>query len=147
MVVALHNDYPALYQQIHRWAKKNVPKPERCVRCNKLKKLELSNNSREYRLSITDWEWICKSCHAQKDQWNKRAGPYSKERMEKLWSAVRGKPSWNRGLKASAATRKKLSLSHMGQTPWNKGVPMSEESKRKLSLSLKGRIPWNKKVS
>lgn len=143
--MALHNDYPALYHQIHRWAKKNIDKPKACTRCNQEKALELSNNSREYRLVVTDWEWICRSCHANKDQWNKRAGPYPRERMEKLWSALRGKPAWNRGLKSSEATKKKLSLSHMGQKAWNKGIPMKEESKKKLSLSLKGKVPWNKK--
>lgn len=34
---------------------------------------------------------------------------------------------------------------HMiGKTPWNKGVKMSEKSKKKLSNSLKGKIAWNK---
>jgi len=146
-VMALHKEYPNLYYQIHRWARINIKKPGFCGRCNKTKKLELSNNSGDYKLTKTDWEWICRSCHARKDGWNSKAAPYSKERMEKIWAGRRGRPPWNKGMKMSDKYKKKLSKAHLGQVAWNKGIPMSKEAKAKLSRSLKGKIPWNKGIS
>lgn len=46
-----------------------------------------------------------------------------------------GKPAWNKNLKASDETKRKLSDSHMGHQ-W------SEESKQKLSNSIKGHKPY-----
>lgn len=141
-VMDIRIDYPSLYQQVHWWARKNIPKPDKCS-CGSLKKLELSNKDHLYSLNKEDWEWICRSCHAKKDQWNKKVN-YPKERMEKLWKARRGKASWNKGLKTPKSVCKKLSISHLGQKAWNKGIPMSEEAKHKLSESLKGKPAWNK---
>jgi hypothetical protein len=136
--MSLKKENPQLYSQIHYWAYKNIQKPSICVRCNLVKPLEISNNSGLYTPHITDWEWICKSCHAKKDKWGD---------LEKAHKARRGRPSWNRGLKASDETRKKLSESHKGkvhagtfkkgQTPWTKGRKLSEEHKRKIGEANK----------
>ena len=48
---------------------------------------------------------------------------------------MKGQIPWNKGKKASAAARKKLSLAH--QNP-------SAETRRKMSLAKKGKTPWNK---
>ncbi len=55
------------YHGIHRWAHKNLIRPQTCRDCNEMKQLELSNISREYKREISDWEWLCVSCHRLKD--------------------------------------------------------------------------------
>lgn len=125
-----------LYMRIHEWVYKNVPKHQVCNRCKLPKKLEASNNSGMYAPHISDWEWICHSCHAKKDGWGD---------LEKAHKALRGKPAWNRGISPSEETRRKLSESHKGQVhagtfkkgqaSWNKGKKLSEEHKRKIGLA------------
>lgn len=70
----------------------------------------------------------------------------SKERLDKLNNARRGKPAWNSGKKLSDEYRQKLSDSHKGQKAWNKGVPGTEEMKRKVSEANKGKPAWNKGI-
>lgn len=66
--------------------------------------------------------------------------------LEMAHKATRGKPSWNKGKKASLEARKKMSLFRKGKP--RIGNPQnwrhSEETKEKLSLSHKGQIAWNK---
>lgn len=57
------------YSGIHKWIAKRLYKPDKCYRCNLDKKLELSNNSGEYKRDLSDWEWICHRCHGFKDGW------------------------------------------------------------------------------
>lgn len=122
-----------LYKRIHDWARKNVPKPNRCAgkehQGDNSKPLEISNNSRLYKFEIDDWEWICHKCHGAKDHWGK-------------------------GIPKSADHRRKIgqanAIALLGNIPWNKGKfgykmpPSSEEKKRKLRIASKGQIPWNK---
>lgn len=61
---------------LHYYIKRRLPKPDKCQRCNKKKFLELSNNGR-YSRKLSDWEWICRNCHAKKD--NKIINIYAKQ--------------------------------------------------------------------
>lgn len=155
--MSLHNEYPALYRQVHSWARKNIPKPLVCIRCNQEKKLELSNNSREYRLSGSDWEWICRLCHARKDNWSK-GRVLTEEHKRKIGLAnsiaLKGKPTWNKGVtgyktKPSSEEKKaKLRIANKGQIPWNKGKrgvqKYSEERMKNMREALRGKPSWNK---
>lgn len=51
---------------LHDYVKKRFPKPQFCQRCGNEKPLDLSNNG-NYSRELSDWEWICRSCHAKKD--------------------------------------------------------------------------------
>lgn len=55
------------YNALHSWVKRRLQKPERCSSCRKVKLLDLANISQKYLRDIGDWEWLCRSCHMQKD--------------------------------------------------------------------------------
>jgi group I intron endonuclease len=60
----------------------------------------------------------------------------SKETRAKVSAGLRGKPSWNKGIPATAEHRRKL----LGRTPWNKGTktgPMSEEQKLRIAATMR----------
>lgn len=55
---------PAMdYRNLHKWARRNLPKTDICNECKLPKKLEVANISGEYKREINDWIWICHSCH------------------------------------------------------------------------------------
>lgn len=70
------------YSALHEWVKYRLPKPNACQDCHKDKPLDLANISQDYNRNISDWEWLCRSCHMKKDG-----------RLEKLLSRppLRGK--------------------------------------------------------
>lgn len=51
---------------------------------------------------------------------------------------------WNKGLKASEETRRKLSESHKKKRPWMIGRKCTDETKKKLSFSHLGQIAYNR---
>src|SRR3990167_5779932 len=55
------------YAGIHTWVKKHKPKISLCERCNKNKPYDLANISGKYKRDISDFEWLCRRCHMQKD--------------------------------------------------------------------------------
>lgn len=55
------------YNALHAWVKRNLKKPEKCQHCKKEKSLDLANKSRKYKREITDWLWLCRSCHIKFD--------------------------------------------------------------------------------
>ena len=56
------------YGGVHKWVKGLFKKPEVCSRCGEKNiKLDLSNISGKYKRDLTDWEWLCRSCHMKKD--------------------------------------------------------------------------------
>lgn len=57
---------------IHRWVKKYLPKPEKCVSCMAVPQRDLANisstyNPDTYTRDIHNWEWLCRKCHMTKD--------------------------------------------------------------------------------
>jgi len=55
------------YGSLHDWLRRNFLIPKNCQRCHKESKLDCANISGEYKRDITDFEWICRSCHAKSD--------------------------------------------------------------------------------
>ena len=56
------------YVTLHKHIKFYLPKPNNCQSCNKkTTRLDLSNKSYKYLNDISDWEWLCRSCHNKKD--------------------------------------------------------------------------------
>jgi len=55
------------YDALHNWVHKHLPKPDSCPSCNQVKRLDASNISGKYLRDITDWQWLCHSCHGEFD--------------------------------------------------------------------------------
>jgi hypothetical protein len=53
----------ALHVFIHR----RLPKPDKCQCCGLVPPVDLANISNEYKRDISDWEWLCRRCHMNKD--------------------------------------------------------------------------------
>ncbi|MEK6885171.1 MAG: hypothetical protein AABY22_36405 [Nanoarchaeota archaeon] len=70
------------YHALHEWIKKRLPKPNLCVNCKLKIPYDLANISGEYKRELTDWEWLCRSCHMIKD--NRLKTLHQKKRKEKI---------------------------------------------------------------
>lgn len=55
------------YSGLHARIRRNLPKPELCECCHLLPPIDLANISQEYKYDLADWEWLCRSCHMNKD--------------------------------------------------------------------------------
>ena len=55
------------YRSLHKWIRENKPKIILCEECSQKKTLEIANISGQYKRDINDYKWLCKSCHAKKD--------------------------------------------------------------------------------
>jgi hypothetical protein len=60
------------YRELHKYMRKRFPKPGLCQKCGipddgSAHGLELSNNTEAYSLDLSDWRWLCNSCHKEKD--------------------------------------------------------------------------------
>lgn len=54
------------YNGLHAWVRKNLPKPELCECCNEKPPLDLANKG-VYSRDFKNWEYLCRSCHMNKD--------------------------------------------------------------------------------
>lgn len=54
-------------KSIHQWIIRRFPKPEFCSDCKIKKPYDLANISQEYKRDLSDWEWLCRTCHMTKD--------------------------------------------------------------------------------
>ena len=96
---------------------------------------------------VAAFEWLTTVLHGVKyrlgfkfkhsDETRKKISEANKGRT----SSMKGKPSWNRGLKLSDETRKKMSLSKVGNKNML-GKKLSLETRKKMSLSKKGKKPY-----
>lgn len=56
------------YSTLHRRVRSRKPQPENCELCGKpAKLLDLANISQKYLEDLDDWEYLCRSCHMNKD--------------------------------------------------------------------------------
>jgi hypothetical protein len=55
------------YSALHQWVKSHLVKPRLCQKCGEEKPLDLSNISGKYRRDLSDWQWLCRSCHIKYD--------------------------------------------------------------------------------
>lgn len=56
------------YRALHSWLRRAKPKPKLCEGCNKEKKLCVANISGVYNRDITNYKWLCFSCHNTQDK-------------------------------------------------------------------------------
>lgn len=81
------------YGGLHAWVKRQLEKPEACEFCKTIGYVELANKSQQYKRSLGDWMWLCKSCHFQYDNRDK----YLKKNREKLLNKLRNKTHCKHG--------------------------------------------------
>lgn len=55
------------YNPLHQWVRKYKTPRIKCEFCGLKKILELSNKSGKYLRELSDWQWLCKSCHSKYD--------------------------------------------------------------------------------
>jgi len=58
------------YSALHDWIRRNKSKPTLCEDCNKVPPFDVANISGKYKRDITDYEWLCRKCHFNKDRKN-----------------------------------------------------------------------------
>lgn len=58
------------YQALHDWVKKRFKKPDFCPQCHSSKYIQLANISFEYKRDLSDWMYLCASCHRYYDRKN-----------------------------------------------------------------------------
>lgn len=52
---------------LHTWIRKRLPKPNKCQSCQEAAPYDLANISNLYKRDLSDWEWLCRKCHMDKD--------------------------------------------------------------------------------
>jgi hypothetical protein len=112
------------YTQLHAWVRNQLPKPESCRNCYQPKPLDLANISGQYKRDLSDWEWLCRTCHMNKDG-----------RMGNLHRYAKGNTPWNKGLRWSEKVRKKISES---KTKHMQLIEKGGEKKPKLPIGKIG---------
>lgn len=55
------------YKSLHGWVRKQFPRPDVCEICKIGFPIDLANISQEYKRDLSDWEWLCRRCHMEKD--------------------------------------------------------------------------------
>lgn len=55
------------YDALHSWVRRNKPKVDLCECCNLSPPLDLANISQLYLRDLSDFEWLCRKCHMEKD--------------------------------------------------------------------------------
>lgn len=61
------------YNAIHSYIKRRLPKADHCWVCDEVKPLDLANLSQQYTRDVSDWAWMCRSCHRKHD-WEAKYG-------------------------------------------------------------------------
>lgn len=73
------------YHSIHYWVKKRLPKTEACSWCgNQSLRIELANLSGDYKKEVSDFVWICVSCHKKYDGVHELQKKYADEK----WATI-----------------------------------------------------------
>lgn len=55
------------YSTIHSFIQRRLPKPNVCSICKIRKPHDMHNISGTYNQDLSDWEWLCRKCHMEKD--------------------------------------------------------------------------------
>lgn len=63
---------------LHNYIRRRIPMPDKCPKCGrKDKRFEICNianhvNKKTYTRELKNWEWLCSTCHREKDGSTKR---------------------------------------------------------------------------
>ena len=55
------------YFSLHEWVKNRKIVPSLCEICMECPPLDLANKTGKYLRDLSDWEYICRRCHMEKD--------------------------------------------------------------------------------
>jgi hypothetical protein len=69
------------YTSLHNRIRVQIPKPTKCQFCRKVRRLDLANKSQKYKDDITDWLYLCRTCHRRWDS-------YKYKRIDEKWHKV-----------------------------------------------------------
>lgn len=53
------------YSAVHRWVRRNKPKPDYCEICHKRADVDLANITGVYKRDFNNWMYQCHECHMQ----------------------------------------------------------------------------------
>lgn len=59
---------PKGYNLLHKWVRRYRPKPLVCETCHQNVPTDLANISGQYKRTLVDWKWLCRSCHRIMDE-------------------------------------------------------------------------------
>lgn len=51
------------YRSLHKWVRKYSIQPSLCEICKFNPPYDISNISGKYTRKLSDWQWLCRSCH------------------------------------------------------------------------------------
>lgn len=57
------------YTGLHQWVRRTLEKPETCDDCKLNEPVEVANISHKYLRDLSDWLWLCRTCHVERDKW------------------------------------------------------------------------------
>lgn len=55
------------YYALHEWVRNHKPRPSLCERCHTKPPHDLTNVSQAYHRDLSDWRWMCRTCHMISD--------------------------------------------------------------------------------
>lgn len=55
------------YISLHEWVAKRMNTDKVCSTCGSEKSVDLANISGRYSRELSDWKWLCRSCHMKED--------------------------------------------------------------------------------
>lgn len=96
------------YVALHVWVKSRLKKPDFCQVCKKNPPYDLANISQKYKRDLSDWEWLCRSCHMNSDGRIKNLNQYNK------------RISWNKG-------KKLPEFSGINSSNWKGGISLNQK--------------------
>lgn len=68
------------YFALHDWVRRRIKKPKLCVACKQREARDLANISGTYQRDLSDWEYLCRKCHMDKDGRNEQLRKSGKSR-------------------------------------------------------------------
>lgn len=91
-----------------------------------------NSQNKEAKEKVSKWMFAFYKTEKGREFLERKRKPRSEDTKRKMSEKLKGRTTWNKGLKMSEEYRKKLSEAH-------KGIIPSEETRRKKSESLKGK--------
>lgn len=56
------------YSALHTWVRRRLEKPKVCQSCNVREPFDLANITGIYERELSNWNWLCRSCHSTLDK-------------------------------------------------------------------------------
>jgi hypothetical protein len=93
------------HKALHVWLRRRIPRVDVCEICSVRKALDLANVTGVYDRNLSNYRYMCRSCHTKLDLTSGVRRPPTLEHRRRISLANSGKNHWN-----------------YGGVPWNKGL-------------------------